>query len=149
MEFSACWASNLSDSVPRETSHIETGVHEETPCCSPGTSSRKQKKAHSTSQPRFRSENTPAKIEADHILLALQHLAINSNSANFNNNINRISKLPESFTTTMPKFDGKSKKFELFEFSEDLLQRGLKNHNQLTEEDRVHHFHSLMHGDAL
>ena len=46
----------------------------------------------------------------------------------------------------MPTFDGKSEKFELFE---DLFQTSLKIHNQLTEEDKINYFHSLMHGDAL
>ena len=107
---------------------------------------QKQKKNRSTGQPQFRSENTPATIEADQILLALQQLANNNNSANFHKNVNRISKLPKSFTTTMPTFDGKSEKFELFE---DLFQTSLKNHNQLTEEDRIIYFQSLMRGDAL
>ena len=123
-----------------------TAVQEEIPYCSSGISSGKQKKARSTSQPQFRSENTPATIEADQILLALQQLATNSISANFNNNITKISKLPKSLTTTMPTFDGKSEKFELFE---DLFQRSLKIHNQLTEEDKINNFHSLMRGDAL
>ena len=123
-----------------------TAVQEEIPYCSSGISSGKQKKARSTSQPQFRSENTPATIEADQILLALQQLAMNSNSANFNNNITKISKLPKSLTTTMPTFDGKSEKFELFE---DLFQTSLKIHNQLTEEDKIYYFHSLMRGDAL
>ena len=92
-----------------------TGVHEEVMYCSPSTSSRKQKKNRSTSKPQFRNENTPATIEADRILLALQQLANNNNSANFHNNFNRISKLPKSLTTTVPTFDGKSEKFELFE----------------------------------
>ena len=100
-----------------------TGVQEEIPYCSPGTSSGKQKKARSPSQPQFRSENILEAIEADQILLALQLLATNSNSANFNNNINRISKFPESLTTVLPTFDGKSEKFELFE---DLFQTSLK-----------------------
>ena len=52
-----------------------TAVQEEIPYCSSGLSSGKQKKARSTSQPQFRSENTPATIEADQILLALQELA--------------------------------------------------------------------------
>ena len=65
---------------------------------------------------------------------------------NVNNNSNRISKLPKSLTTTMPTFDGKSEKFELFE---DLFQTSLKFHNQLTEEDKIICFHSLMRGDAL
>ena len=124
-----------------------TGVHEGIMYCSPSTSSGKQKKNRSTSQPQFRSsENTPATIEADQILMALQQLANNNNSASFHNNINRISKLPKSLTTTMPTFDGKSEKFQLFE---DLFQTSLKIHNQLTEEERINYFHSLMRGDAL
>ena len=77
-----------------------TGVHEEIIYCSPSTSSGKQKKNRSTIQPQFCSENTPATIEADQILLALRPLANNSTSANFLNEINRISKLPKSLTTT-------------------------------------------------
>ena len=130
----------------RNQRDILTGVHEEVIYCSPSTSSGKQKKNRSTSQPQFRSENTPATIEADQILLALQQLANNNNSANFHNNVNRISKLPKSLTTTMPTFDGKSEKFELFE---DLFPMSLKIHNQSTEEDRINYFHSLMRGDAL
>ena len=130
----------------RQYPHLTTGIQEEFPYCSPGTSPEKQKKARSTSQPQFRSENTPATIEADQILLALQQMATNSNSANFNYNISRISKLPKSLKTTMPTFDGKSEKFELFE---DLFQTSSKSHNQLTEVDRKNNFHSLMRGDAL
>ena len=123
-----------------------TAVQEEIPYCSSGISSGKQKKARSTSQPHFRSENTPETIEADQILLALQQLATNSISANVKNTSNRISKLPKSVTTTMPTFDGKSENFELFE---DLFQTSLKIHNQPTEEDKIYYFHSLMRGDAL
>ena len=46
----------------------------------------------------------------------------------------------------MPTFDGKSENFELFE---DLFQTSLKIQNQLTEEDKINYFHSLMRGDAL
>ena len=122
-----------------------TGVHEVT-YCSPSTSSGQQKKNCSTSQPQLCSENTPAMIEADQTLLAIQELANNNNSANFYNNNNRNSKLPKSLTTTMLTFDGKSEKFELFE---DLFKTSLKIHNQLTEEDRINYFHSLMKGDAI
>ena len=123
-----------------------TAVQEEIPYCSSEISSGKQKKVRSTSQPQFCSENTHAKIEADLILLALQQLATNSNSANVNNNSNRIWKLPKSLTTSMPTFDGKPEKFELFE---DLFQLSFKIHNQLTEENIIYYFHSLMRGDAL
>ena len=130
----------------RHNPHTMTATQEELPYCSPTTSSGKLKKARSTSQPQFRSENNPATIEADQILLALQQLATNSISANFNNNISRISKLPKSLTKTMPTFDGKAEKFELFE---DLFQTSLKIHNHLTQEDKINYFHSLMRGDAL
>ena len=130
----------------RHYPHMTTETQEEIPYCSPSTSSGKQKKARSTSQPKFRSENTPATTEADQILLALQQLATNSNSTKFNNNISIISKLPKSLTTTRPTFDGKSEKFELFE---DTFQTTLKIHNQPTEEDKTNYFHSLMRGDAL
>ena len=110
-----------------------TAVQEEIPYCSSGISSAKQKKARSTSQPQICSENTPTTFEVDQILLAPQQLATNSNSANFNNNVSSISKLPKSLTTTMPTFDGKTEKFELFE---DLFQTGLKIQNQLTEKTK-------------
>ena len=119
-----------------------TAVQEEIPYCSSGISPGKQKKARSTIQPQFRSENTPATFEADQIFLALQQFATNSNSANVNNTSNGISKLPKSLTTTMPTFDGKSEKFKLFQ---DLFQTSLKIHNQLTEEDKKNILFPLSH----
>ena len=139
VEFSTPETSSSVDSDPEETSHMVTRVQERIPYSSPGTSSGKQKKVRSTSRPQlFRSENTSATIEADQILLALQQLAGNSNSANLsnniNNNINRISKLHKSFKTTMPNFDVKSENFELFS---GLIQTSLKNYNQLTKNDKI------------
>ena len=130
----------------RNLPHTGTRFQEEIPYCSPGTSSGKQKKARSTSQPQFRSENSTATIEADQIMLALQQLATNINSANFNNNINRAPKLPQFLTNTMPTFDVKSEKLEMFE---DLFQTSLKIRNQLKEADQINYFHSLMRGDEL
>ena len=49
----------------RQNHHMMTATQEEIPYCSPTTSSGKQKKARSTSRPQFRSEKTPATIEAD------------------------------------------------------------------------------------
>ena len=127
--------------------HMMTEIQEEIPYCSPGTCSGKREKARSTTQPQFCGEDTRATIEAEQLLLALQRLATNNNPANFNNNnINRISKLPISLTTTMPTFEGKSEKFELFE---DLFQLSLKTRKQLTEEVNIGYFHSLMCGDVL
>ena len=144
--FSTYHSSNINDSEQEETHHIVSRVQEEIPYCSRGTWSEKQKKARSTSQPQIRSENTPATIEADQILLAPQHLATNSNSAKFSKNINRISKLAKSLKSTLPTFDGKSEKIKLFQ---DLFQTSLKVHKQHTEQDRINYFHSLMRGDAL
>ena len=123
-----------------------TGVHEEVTNCHRSTSLGKQKKNRSTSQPQLRSENTTATVEADQILLALQQLPNNNNSASFHNNINRISKLPKSLTTTIRTFDRRSEKMRLFE---DLYRTSLKIHIQLTEDDRISHFHSPMRGDEL
>ena len=89
---------------------------------------------------------SPATIEADQILLALQQIATNSDRANFNNNINRISNLPKSLTTTMPTFDGKPQKFELFE---DLFQTSLQIRSQLTKEDKIYYFHAFNRCVAL
>ena len=127
-----------------ETQH-EMNVTEEITFQSPGTSSGKQKKVRSTTQPQF-SSNTPATVEADQLLFALQQIANNANKSHLEDNINRISKLPKSLTTTMPTFDGKSEKFKLFEV---LFETSLKIHNQLCEEHNINYFYSLMRGDAL
>ena len=76
------------------------------------------------------SEDTPATVEAEQILQALKQLANNSNSANFNINPHRISKLPKSLITTMPTFDEKPEMFELFR---DVTQTSLKSHSQLSK----------------
>ena len=46
----------------------------------------------------------------------------------------------------MPTLDGRSKKFELFD---DLFQTTLKIHNQITEEDKLNYFPSLLRDNAL
>ena len=132
-------------SGPKDGHYMVTSVHKEVTYCIRRTSSGKQKKNRSTSQPQFRSENTTATIEADHILLALQQLANNNNSANFHNNINRISKLPKWLTTTRPTFDGKPYEVEQFE---DLFPTSPKFHNQWAEDGRINCFHFLKRGDA-
>ena len=67
------------------------------------------------------------------MFLTLQQLANNNNSPNFHNKIKKNS-------------DGKSETFELFE---DIFQTSFKNHNQLTEDDRINYFPSVMRGEAL
>ena len=46
----------------------------------------------------------------------------------------------------MPTFDGNSGKLELFEY---LCRASLKIHNQLSEDDKIKYFHSLVEGNAL
>ena len=46
----------------------------------------------------------------------------------------------------IPMFGGNSETFELFEY---LLQTSFKTLNQLTQDDRINYFHSLLKGDAL
>ena len=57
-----------------------------------------------------------------------------------------VPRLPKALATTMPTFDGKTEKFEHFE---DLFQTKLKVHPQMTEQEKIHYFHSLMRGDAM
>ena len=123
-----------------------TGIHEEVANCSPSTSSEKQRKISSTSQQPFRSENTPATIEADQFFWDFSSWQTTIVLQVFYNNKIRISMLPKSLTTTIPTFYGKSENFELFAV---LFQTSLKIHNQLTEDDRINHSHSLMKGDPL
>ena len=131
MVFSACHTSNLNDSGQKETRHIATRVQEEIAYCSPETSSGKQKKALCTSQPQGRCENTPSTIQSEQILLALQQLATNTNSAHFNININRISIFPSQ--QKCPPLTRNQKKTELFD---DFFRTSLKIHNQINEEDK-------------
>ena len=57
-----------------------------------------------------------------------------------------IPRLPKAMSTTMPTFDGKTDKFEHFE---DLFQTSLKVYPNITEEEKIHYFHSLLRGEAL
>ena len=59
------------NSDPEDGHDMVTGVLEGVTYCSPSTSSGKQKKIRSTSQPQFCSENTRATIEVDQFFLAL------------------------------------------------------------------------------
>ena len=103
--FFVCRPINLYHSEQEENYHMVTGVQENFPYCSHGTSSRIQNKTRSTSQPKVCCENSPATNEADQNRLGPQHLARNTNLANFINNIIRISKMPKSLLRTKPTFD--------------------------------------------
>ena len=54
--------------------------------------------------------------------------------------------MPKALTASLPVFDGKSEKFELFE---DLLRNNIKMYPHLTEIQKINYFHSLLRGNAL
>ena len=112
---SICHSPQSLNSDSHGTIYMVTGAHKKIAYCYAGASSVKQQK-YLRSSPQFQvhSMNTPAAVDADHNLLALQQQLSNSNSSIFNN-INRISKLPMSLATIKPTFEGKSEKVQLFE----------------------------------
>ena len=73
----------------------------------------------------------------DKLLQSLQ-TAITHNSG--------VPRLPKAMSTTMSTFDGKTDKFEHFE---DLFQTSLKVYPNITDEEKIHYFHSLLRGEAL
>ena len=54
--------------------------------------------------------------------------------------------MPKALTASLPVFDGKFEKFELFE---DLFRNNIKMYPHLTEIQKINYFHSLLRGNAL
>ena len=54
--------------------------------------------------------------------------------------------MPKALTASLPTFDGKSEKFEIFE---DLFRNNIKMYPHLTEIQKIKYLHSLLRGDAL
>ena len=54
--------------------------------------------------------------------------------------------MPKALTASLPVFDGKSEKVELFE---DLFRNNIKMYPHLTESQTINYFHSLLRGNAL
>ena len=54
--------------------------------------------------------------------------------------------MPKALTASLPVFDGKSEKFELFE---DLFSSKIKMYPHLTEIQKINYFYSLLRGNAL
>ena len=57
-----------------------------------------------------------------------------------------LPRLPKALSTTMPTFDGRNDQFEHFE---DLFMTSLKVYPNISEEEQIHYFHSLLRGEAL
>ena len=96
------------------------------------------KKNRSSSQPEPRVFEQQTSSDVQKLLEALTKMA--------NPSLNNFPKIPKTFSTAMPTFDGKNEKFELFE---DLFNTSLKTYTHLTPQEQVNYFHSLMRGDAL
>ena len=61
--------------------------------------------------------------------------------------LNTAPPMPKALTTSLPTFDGKNEKFELFE---DLFRNNIRMHpHLLTEIQKINYFHSLLRGEAL
>ena len=58
----------------------------------------------------------------------------------------QLPSMPKALTASLPVFDGKSEKFELFE---DLFRNNIKMYPHLTEIQKINYFHSLLRGNAL
>ena len=54
--------------------------------------------------------------------------------------------MPKALTASLPVFDGKSEKLELFE---DLFRNNIKMYPHLTGTQKINYFHSLLRGNAL
>ena len=54
--------------------------------------------------------------------------------------------MPKALTASLPNFDGKSDKFELFE---DLFRKTIKMYPHHTEPQKINYVHSLLRGDGL
>ena len=54
--------------------------------------------------------------------------------------------MPKALTASLPVFDGKSEKNEIFE---DLFRSNIKMYPHLTEIQKLNYFHSLLRGNAL
>ena len=88
-------------------------------------------------RPKIRSQSQPAPKERPAVARTLFG-AEKSDST--------ILPMPKALTASLPTFDGKSEKFELFE---DLFRNNLKMYPHLTELQKINYFHSLLRGDAL
>ena len=91
--------------------------------------------------PRSSSLPPPNQKYPDHIVEKLLESLQNVTQQNIG-----LPRLPKAMSTTMPTFKGKNDKFEHFE---DLFMTSLKVYPNISEEEKIHYFHSLLRDDAL
>ena len=88
-------------------------------------------------QQRASSEQTKDRPSTSKILFAPQTQTFPSTN---------LLPMPKALTASLPVFDGKSEKFELFE---DLFRNNIKMYPHLTEIQKINYLHSLLRGNAL
>ena len=88
-------------------------------------------------RPKTRSQSQPASKERPAVARTLFGAERDDNSS---------LPIPKALTESLPTFDGKSEKFELFE---DFFRNDIKMYPHLTELQKIKYFHSLLQGDAL
>ena len=88
-------------------------------------------------RPKIRSQSQPASKERPAVARTLFGAEKNNNTT---------LPIPKALTASLPTFDGKSEKFELFE---DLFRNNIKLYPHLTEIQKTNYFPSLFRGDAL
>ena len=96
-----------------------------------------QKDRNNNKQQRTSSEQTEDRPSTPKILFAPQPQTFPS--AN-------LLPMPKALTASLPVFDGKSEKFDLFE---DLFRNNIKMYPHLSEIQKITYFHSLLRGNAL
>ena len=90
-----------------------------------------------TKRPKTRSQSQPASKERPAVARTLFGAERNDNPTLL---------MPKALTASLPTFDGKTEKFQLFE---DLFHNNIKMYPHLTELQKIKYFHSLLRGDAL
>ena len=97
----------------------------------------------STNQPTKRSKQQPASNEqtkdrpsTSKILFAPQPQTFPATN---------LLPMPKALTASLPVFDGKSEKYELFE---DIFRNNIKMYPHLTERQKINYFHSLLRGNV-
>ena len=104
------------------------------------------KRKRATNQSQFCCKNTHATIEADKFCWLFSKWRATASLTTLKTTSIGFQICPKSLTTTMPNFDWKSKKIDLFE---NLLQRSIKKNIQLTEEVKIYFFIIFLLGDEL
>ena len=114
----------ITELPPSDGQHMATGVFSQTEI-----------------PPRSSSLPPPNLKYPDHIIDKMLESLPNVTQQNIG-----LPRLPKALSTTMPTFNGRNDKFEHFA---GLFMTNLKEYPNISEEEEVHYYHSLLSDDAL